>query len=99
MAVRALSALLLLGHALLALAYSSPPSGAITVGSGGKYSTISAALKDTSSSVYFVYSGTYAEQVYITRSNIKIYGQTTHSNTYTSNSASTRAARGVHGAC
>lgn len=32
-------------------ALSSPPSGAITVGNGGKYSTISAALQDTSSSV------------------------------------------------
>lgn len=33
------------------LAYSSPPSGSITVGSGGKYSTLAAALADTSSSV------------------------------------------------
>ena len=34
-----------------ALALSSPPAGAITVGSGGKYASLSAALKDTSSSV------------------------------------------------
>ena len=34
-----------------ALAYSSPPSGAITVGSGGDYSSLSEALEDTSSSV------------------------------------------------
>lgn len=32
-------------------ALSSPPSGAITVGPGGKYATLSAALADTSSSV------------------------------------------------
>ena len=33
------------------LALSSPPSGAITVGDGGKYATLSAALNDTSSLV------------------------------------------------
>lgn len=47
-----LSALCLLR--LLALqvsALSSPPTGAITVGPGGKYSTFSAALNDTSSPV------------------------------------------------
>jgi hypothetical protein len=38
---------------------SSPPAGAITIGSGGKYATISAALLDTPSSVYFTYAGTY----------------------------------------
>jgi hypothetical protein len=32
-----------------AYAYNTPPSGAITVGTGGKYSTLTAALKDTSS--------------------------------------------------
>lgn len=37
--------------ALSVLALSSPPSGAITIGKGGKYSTISAGLQDTSSSV------------------------------------------------
>ncbi|KAF8599775.1 pectin lyase-like protein [Ceratobasidium sp. AG-I] len=55
----------------------SPPSGSITVGgTSGKYSTLAAALKDTSSNVYFVYSGIYTGQVVITRANIKIYGQT-----------------------
>lgn len=57
----------LLCSALAVLSASTPPSGAITVGSGGKYSTLTAALKDTSSSVYFVYAGTYKEQVVITR--------------------------------
>ncbi|KAJ1311106.1 hypothetical protein OPQ81_009607 [Rhizoctonia solani] len=66
---------------------STPPSGAITVGSGGKYSTLSAALQDTSSNVYFVYAGTYKEQVVINRANVKIYGQTSNALTYSSNQA------------
>ena len=44
--------LLLLSYLIVgAFAFSSPPAGAITVGPGGKYSTLSAALKDTSSEV------------------------------------------------
>lgn len=58
----------LLSATLCVLAYSTPPSGAITVGSGGTYSTLSAALKDTSSSVYFIYAGSYKDTVIITRS-------------------------------
>ncbi|GAB1522186.1 hypothetical protein RhiTH_005298 [Rhizoctonia solani] len=61
------------------------PAGAITIGSGGKYSTISAALKDTSSNIYYIYSGTYKEQVYINRANVKIYGQTASKLNYNSN--------------
>ncbi|KAG9095663.1 hypothetical protein FRC06_009554 [Ceratobasidium sp. 370] len=72
---------------LLASCASTPPSGAITVGSGGKYATLSAALKDTSSNVYFVYAGTYKEQVAISRANVKIYGQTSNALTYSSNQA------------
>ncbi|KAK0421817.1 pectin lyase fold/virulence factor [Armillaria borealis] len=85
-----------------AWAYSSPPSGAITVGSSGTYSTLSKALADTSSSasspiallrahslisfqVYFIYSGTYTGQTLISRSNIKIYGQTSTADSYTGN--------------
>ncbi|KAG8761408.1 hypothetical protein FRC12_009389 [Ceratobasidium sp. 428] len=49
----------------------SIPAGAITVGSGGKYSTIAAALKDTSSNVYYIYAGTYKEQILISRANVK----------------------------
>jgi pectinesterase len=41
-----------------ASAYLLPPKGAITIGGKyGKYKTISAALNDTSSDVYFVYPG------------------------------------------
>jgi pectinesterase len=72
-----------------ALALSSPPSGSITVGSGGKYSKLSDALKDTSSSVYFIYSGTYTDTAIITRSGIKIYGQTNTATSYTGNSTQT----------
>lgn len=75
----------ILAFALSALAYSSPPSGAITVGKGGKYAKLSDALKDTSSSVYFIYSGTYTDTAIITRSGIKVYGQTNTANSYTGN--------------
>ncbi|KAK0217089.1 pectin lyase-like protein [Armillaria fumosa] len=68
-----------------AWAYSEPPSGAITVGSSGTYSTLSEALDDTSSDVYFVYAGTYQEQVFIDRDDIKIYGETTTDDSYTDN--------------
>ncbi|KAG8728022.1 hypothetical protein FRC11_011936 [Ceratobasidium sp. 423] len=61
------------------------PAGAITIGNGGKYSTISEALKDTSGNVYYIYAGTYKEQVYIERANVKIYGQTTNKLDYSSN--------------
>ncbi|CAE6470781.1 unnamed protein product, partial [Rhizoctonia solani] len=61
------------------------PAGAITIGSGGKYSTISAALQDTSSNVYYIYSGTYNEQLYISRANVEIYGQTSSTLDYNSN--------------
>ncbi|KAG8773301.1 hypothetical protein FRC12_002592 [Ceratobasidium sp. 428] len=63
----------------------SIPAGAITVGSGGKYSTIAAALKDTSSNVYYIYAGTYKEQILISRANVKIYGQTSSALDYTAN--------------
>ncbi|THG92697.1 hypothetical protein EW026_g8297, partial [Hermanssonia centrifuga] len=63
----------------------SPPPGAIVVGPGGKYANLTAALADTSSSVYFINSGTYDEQVLISRSNIKIFGQTTVPLSYSGN--------------
>ncbi|CAE6425177.1 unnamed protein product [Rhizoctonia solani] len=66
---------------------SSPPSGSITVGKGGKYTTLSAALKDTSSDTYFVYAGSYKEQVVINRANVRIYGQTSDALTYAINQA------------
>ncbi|KAG9088174.1 hypothetical protein FRC07_012645 [Ceratobasidium sp. 392] len=77
--------LVLLSLAISAFCASSPPSGAITVGPGGKYSTLTAALADTSSNVYFVYATSIKERVVITRSGITIYGQTSNALTYTSN--------------
>ncbi|CAE6467307.1 unnamed protein product [Rhizoctonia solani] len=61
----------------------------ITVGKGGKYATLSAALKDTSRQVntYFVYAGTYKDQAVISRANVRIYGQTTNALTYANNQA------------
>ena len=69
---------------------TTPPSGCLSVGSSGKYSTISAALtalgSSTSSACVFVYSGTYAEQIKIDYAgSLIIYGETTNSGTYKDN--------------
>ncbi|KAI0673397.1 pectin lyase-like protein [Trametes maxima] len=78
--------LLLLPYLVLgASALSAPPAGAITVGSGGKYATLSAALKDTSSVVYYVFPGTYTDTAIITRPNVRVYGQTSTPSSYTGN--------------
>ncbi|KDN51884.1 hypothetical protein RSAG8_00435, partial [Rhizoctonia solani AG-8 WAC10335] len=74
-----------LGFVSSILAASSPPAGSITVGSKGIYKTLAAALKDTTSNTYFVYSGTYTGQTTITRANIKIYGETNDAQAYGSN--------------
>ncbi|KAI1793818.1 pectin lyase fold/virulence factor [Ganoderma leucocontextum] len=68
-----------------ALALSSPPAGAITVGNVGKYATLSTALEDTSSLVYFIYSGTYSDTAIISRANVRVYGQTNTPSSYTGN--------------
>ncbi|KAJ2976243.1 hypothetical protein NUW54_g11598 [Trametes sanguinea] len=78
--------LLLLSYLILgASALSSPPAGAITVGPGGAYSSLSAALKDTSSNIYFIFPGTYTDTAIITRPNIRVYGQTNVPSSYTGN--------------
>ncbi|KAG9046915.1 hypothetical protein FS837_003420 [Tulasnella sp. UAMH 9824] len=66
---------------------SGIPSGAITVGKNGagKYATITEALADTSSNIIYIYPGNYTEQVVISRSGIKIYGQTSNKLAYSSN--------------
>ncbi|KEP47685.1 pectinesterase [Rhizoctonia solani 123E] len=82
------SSVSLLSLVSTAVGLTSPPSNAITVGKNGKYATLNKALEDTSSNVYFVYAGTYTEQVVISRPNIKIYGQTSKDDlAYTSNQA------------
>ncbi|KAF8606969.1 pectin lyase-like protein [Ceratobasidium sp. AG-I] len=71
---------------LVALAGSYPPAGAITVGgTKGTYPNISIALQDTSSNVYFVYAGTYNEQVYINRPNVTIIGESRQTTRFSSN--------------
>jgi pectinesterase len=75
-------------------AYFLPPKGAITVGSahtGAKYATLAAALNDTTSDVYFIYGGNYTasgvgEQIYISRPNVRVYGQTLLPFSYLGNS-------------
>ncbi|KAG8950864.1 hypothetical protein FRC04_007096 [Tulasnella sp. 424] len=66
---------------------STVPAGAITVGKNGegKYTTITQALADTSSSIIYVYAGNYTEPVVISRSGITIYGQTSNKLSYSSN--------------
>ncbi|KAB5589258.1 putative effector protein/Pectinesterase [Ceratobasidium theobromae] len=76
---------LIIGLVSSTFAFSSPPPNSITVGNGGKYSTLREALKDKSSDVYFVFKGNYIGQTVITRPNIKIYGQSYHSLEYSSN--------------
>ncbi|KAG8992174.1 hypothetical protein FRB94_011913 [Tulasnella sp. JGI-2019a] len=64
------------------------PSGAITIGksgSGATYSTITAGLADTSSSIYYIYAGNYTESVVLTRAGVSIYGATSNTYSYASN--------------
>ncbi|GAA6029071.1 hypothetical protein JCM8097_001579 [Rhodosporidiobolus ruineniae] len=66
-------------------ARTSTPSGAVVVAQdgSGKYSTISAAVKAGATSI-FVKSGTYKEQVSVTKDGVTIYGPTDTS-TYAAN--------------
>ncbi|KAG9006496.1 hypothetical protein FRB94_014348 [Tulasnella sp. JGI-2019a] len=82
-----LSSLLLAGLPLVLSQSRAIPSGAITIGksgSGATYTTITAGLADTSSSVYYIYAGNYTEAVAITRS-VTIYGATASIYDYTAN--------------
>ncbi|TVY32160.1 Pectinesterase [Lachnellula subtilissima] len=78
--------------AVLATARTTAPSGAITVGSGGTYSTIQAAINSlsttsTTAQSLFILSGTYTEQVIIPSraAALTIYGYTTDTSSYASN--------------
>ncbi|CAE7220376.1 unnamed protein product [Rhizoctonia solani] len=82
-----LKTLVLLSAAASGLCANSPPPGSITVGPGGTYSSLSSALQDTSSNVYFIYGTSVQERVVITRPNITIYGQTSDESTYSQNQA------------
>lgn len=79
---------LLLQLTCSALAATSPPSGSITVGpssTGAKYTSLAAALQDTSSNVYFIYPGSYTGQTTISRANVVVYGQSNESHSYAAN--------------
>ena len=78
--------------AVLATARTSPPSGSITVGSSGTYSTIQDAVDSlsttsTTAQSIFIYSGTYDEQVYIPsrKAILTIYGETEDTSSYSGN--------------
>ncbi|KAJ5166316.1 pectinesterase A [Penicillium canariense] len=69
---------------------TSAPSGCLTVGSGGTYSTIGDALdalgSSTSSACIYVASGTYTEQLTINYAGaLTLYGQTADTGTYKDN--------------
>ncbi|KAJ3967212.1 pectinesterase [Lentinula raphanica] len=75
---------------------TSPPAGAIVVRAGtttaGEFATITEALDalpdSTSTQSLFIYPGTYTEQIDITREGpLTIYGYTTDTTTYLSNTA------------
>ncbi|KAJ6557884.1 carbohydrate esterase family 8 protein [Mycena capillaripes] len=81
---------------VLAASRTTPPSGAIIVRKGtttsGEFATLTAALNslpnDSSFRSIFIFPGTYAEQIDITRSGpLTIYGYTTDTTTYTGNQA------------
>jgi len=78
--------------AVLAASRTTAPSGAITVGSGGTYSTIQKAIDSlsttsTTAQSLFILAGTYTEQVIIPSraAALTIYGYTTDTTSYTSN--------------
>lgn len=78
--------------AALAASRTSAPSGAITVGSGGTYSTVQGAINSlsttsTTAQSIFILAGTYTEQVTIPAraAALTIYGYTTDTTSYTSN--------------
>lgn len=90
----------LLALASPALALTSPPSGALTVGSSGKYSTIQDAVDalDTSSSsaqTIFIYQGTYEEQVVVPAlsGSLKIYGYSASESSYSGNTVTISAGK------
>jgi pectinesterase len=82
----------LAGLPAVALAATSPPSGALVVGSDGSYSTIQDAVNalDTSSTseqIIFIQPGTYSEQVYIQEMSgpLSVYGYTDDEGSYSAN--------------
>lgn len=90
--MRLLLAVSSLVTAAIAASRTSAPSGAITVGSTGQYSTIQDAINSlsttsTAAQILFIQAGTYSEQVTIPAraAALTIYGSTTDTSSYTSN--------------
>ncbi|KAK5132919.1 hypothetical protein LTR08_008365 [Meristemomyces frigidus] len=94
----------ILAFATLALATSrtSAPSGALVVGSSGKYSTIQKAVNalsstSTSAQSIFIEAGTYNEQVTISslKGALTIYGYTADTSSYAGNKVTITAAHAL----
>jgi len=86
------TSLLSLATLVLGASRTTAPSGALVVGSGQKYSTISKAVSALSSTttneqIIYIQPGTYKEQVYIPalKGPLTIYGSTKDTTTYSSN--------------
>ncbi|KAF2143505.1 carbohydrate esterase family 8 protein [Aplosporella prunicola CBS 121167] len=86
---RLLSLLALAGSAL---AITSPPTGALTVGSSGTYKTVQEAVdalstSTTSEQTIFIYAGTYKEQVTLPtlKGKLNIYGYSADDSSYKGN--------------
>lgn len=76
----------------LATSRTTAPSGCITVGSGGSYTTIQSAVDSlsttsTTAQCLFIKAGTYNEQVVVTAraAQLTFYGYTTNTDSYGSN--------------
>lgn len=84
--------LLTIATVALATGRTSAPSGCVTVGSGGTYSTIQSAVDSlsttsTTAQCLFIEPGTYSEQVLVSSraAQLTIYGYTEDISTYSSN--------------
>lgn len=87
-----LTAVAFLASQALAASRTSAPSGCITVGTTGTYSTIQAAVDSlsttsTTAQCVFIEAGTYNEQVLVTARDAQLtfYGYTTDTDSYASN--------------
>lgn len=65
----------------------SSSQGYQQVGLIGGHGWLPCNTDETHSNTYYVYAGTYTEQVSISRANVMIYGETTAATSYTGNKA------------
>ena len=95
--------LLLLPLQALAIARTTPPAGALVVGSGAQYKKVQDAvnaLKGGNAATIFIQPGTYNEQVYIpaTAPALTIYGSTPDTSSYTANTVTITAKSSISSA-